>query len=166
MERTRLDVSAAAEALTDALAQTEQPRATFQAFDEALSATIGRRLFTVLAWRPETGRVERLHTSRPEEYPLAGRKPMGPTPWGARVLKQGLSWFGSSAEDIRWAFPDHELIASLGCASCLNVPVRFDGKVLGAISVLDAEGCYEESDLQPLARLSGFLVAPILAVRA
>jgi hypothetical protein len=94
------------------------------------------------------------------------RKRMGPTPWGAWVLGSGRSWLGSSAEDMRWAFPDHELIAALGCAACLNSPVSWNGAVLGAITVLGAAGAYRTSDLEALEAISGFLVGPLLATRS
>ena len=162
----KLDIEVAAARLTEALGQSGQPGTTFQAFDGLIGETLGHRLFTVLAWREGFSEVERLHSSRPEEYPLLGRKAMGPTPWGAVVLKQGKPWFGRNADDIRWAFPDHELIASLGCASCLNAPVRYDGTVIGVVSVLDAEGRYSDADLRALDCLSGFLAAPLLQAAA
>jgi hypothetical protein len=165
MSEHRIDVSAACSALTEALAQTEQPMTVFTALERLLKNAIGHRLFTVLAWRPETDDVERLHTSRPAEYPLAGRKRMGPTPWGEHVLDKGLAWFGRDADAIRWAFPDSDLILRLGCESCLNAPIRHDGDVLGVVSVLDAEGRYTHRDLEALVPLSAFLIPPLLLSR-
>jgi hypothetical protein len=152
--------------LTMALAQGGQPQATFQAFGNVCAQAFGHRLFTILAWQAGSEELERVYSSRPAEYPLSARKRMGPTPWGSHVLAGGQPWFGQTAEDMRWAFPDHELIASLGCASCLNVPVRWNGSVLGAVSVLDAEGAYQTTDLDRLDAMSGFLVAPLLTRRA
>ncbi len=103
-----------------------------------------------------------MHSSRPAEYRLLGRKKMGPTPWGDVVLKAGRPWFGRSADDIRWAFPDHELILSLGCEMCLNAPVRYDGRVLGVISVLDGPGAYEEADLSLVTLIAPHLVPALL----
>lgn len=163
---SKLDIAAAAARLTDAMGQGGQPDAAFQAFDRLVGDALGHRLFTVLGWRDGSSEVERLHSSRPGDYPLLARKAMRPTPWGALVLKQGQSWFGRNAADIRWAFPDHELIASLGCASCLNAPVRYDGTVAGVVSVLDAEGRYTDADLHALQCLSGFLAAPLLQAAA
>ena len=39
-------------------------------------------------------------------------------------------------------FPDHELIASLGCEAVLNLPVVAGGAVLGTLNCLDAAGAY------------------------
>lgn len=151
--------------LSQALAAADQPQAAFGAFDKVCAEAFGHRLFTILAWQAGADEVERVYSSRPAEYPVSARKRMGPTPWGARVLREGRSWRGTGAEDMRWAFPDHALIASLGCAACLNAPVRWKGSVLGAVNVLDAEGSYDEADLDGLEAISGFLVGPLLSLR-
>jgi hypothetical protein len=148
---------------TAALAATGQPDASFRAFDAICAKRFGHRLFTILAWDGAADEVERVYSSRPSEYPVLARKRMGPTPWGQHVLGQGRCWLGSTADDMQWAFPDHRLIASLGCGACLNAPVRWNGTVLGAINVLDAEGAYKPTDLDALDALSGFLVGPLLA---
>lgn len=151
--------------LSHALSGAGQPQTTFRAFDRICAELFGHRLFTILAWEAGADEVERVYSSRPAEYPISARKRMGPTPWGERVLRQGRSWLGTSARDMRWAFPDHDLIAGLGCAACLNAPVRWNGTVLGAINILDAEGAYTPPDLEALEAMSGFLVGPLLAVR-
>ncbi|MDQ0314951.1 GAF domain-containing protein [Amorphus orientalis] len=150
------------ERLADALATPGQPVPTFQTADQIAAEYLGHRLFTILAFRAEAGEVERIYSSRPAEYPLLGRKKMGPTPWGDVVLKGGKPWFGASADDIRWAFPDHELILSLGCETILNAPVRFDGRTLGVISVLDAPQAYDASDLALVQFLAPALVPALL----
>lgn len=162
MSDQRIDLAWAGIELSEALARPGQPQSIFEAFERVLQEAIGHQLFTILAWRSGSSDVERLHASRPAEYPPQGRKRMGPTPWGAHVLEKGLPWFGRNADDIRWAFPDHELILSLGCESCLNAPVRHDGRVLGVVSVLDAEDRYRQSELEALVPLSAFLIPPLL----
>lgn len=163
--KTPVDIAAATLHLGEAQAQKGQPAALFAAFDRLCAGTLGHRLLTLLEWAPETNDVERLYSSRPQDYPLLRRKPMGPTEWGALVLKGGQSWIGRTADDIRWAFPDHELIASLGCASCINAPVLWDGEVLGVASLLDAENAYDEADLQALVAIAPLLAPGFLARR-
>jgi hypothetical protein len=154
------------EDLTVALAQGGQPQAAFQAFDGVCAMAFGHRLFTILAWQSGSDELERVYTSQPAEYPLSARKRMGPTAWGSHVLRGGHAWLGEAPKDLQWAFPDYELIASLGCGSCLNAPVRWNKTVLGAVSVLDAEGVYQKADLDLLDLMSGFLVGPLLEQRA
>jgi GAF domain-containing protein len=152
--------------LSRAFSDAGQPQAAFRAFDRLCADMFGHRLFTILAWQAGADELERVYSSRPAEYPVSARKRMGPTPWGEHVLRQGRSWLGSNAQDMRWAFPDHELIASLGCAACLNAPVHWNSTVLGAINILDAEGSYTPPDLEALEAISGFLVGPLLAARS
>ena len=147
--------------LADALAQPGQPKPAYEAFERLATELFGHRLLTILAWHG-SAEVERVHTSRPAEYPRLGRKRMGVTAWGEIVLKGGQPWFGKSADDIRWAFPDHELILSLGCESCLNAPIRFDGRVLGVVSLLDGAGSYDEDELRALQPLAQILAPTFL----
>lgn len=144
-------------ALARAAADAADPVTVFRAAEAASAALIGHRLFTILFAVPGGAEVERVHSSDPVAYPLTGRKRMGPTPWGEHVLRQGRTWLGNTAEDIRWAFPDHELIASLGCAACINVPVREGGEVLGTLNILDAAGAFAEADVATAEVIGGFL---------
>lgn len=167
----RIDLATALALIASEQERNGQPQALFAAFDRYCAESVGHKLFTLLAWAPESNDVHRLYTSRPQEYPLLGRKAMGPTEWGALVLKGGQSWIGYTADDMRWAFPDHELIASLDCAACISSPVLWDGKVLGVVSALGPENAYHEADLAGLDAIApllaaGFLAAGFLAARA
>jgi len=44
-------------------------------------------------------------------------------------------------------FFDHELIASLGCGSILNLPVATGGRILGTLNVLHEEHWYDDGDV-------------------
>ena len=131
----------------------------FHELERQLSEVIGFRLFTVL--QVDLPEVVRLYSSNREAYPVTGRKLMGPTPWGAHVIIEGQPWLGHTAADLKWAFPDHGLIASLGCGSCLSIPVRENDQTLGTLNILDAEGRYAQDDL---IRASAFaaLAIPLL----
>lgn len=141
-----------------ALAEPGQPEPVFTALDRVIRRLIGHRLFTLLICHHAAGEVERIYTSRPESYPLAGRKLMGPTPWGDHVLKRGQHYLARTDADIRWAFPDHALIRSLGCGACINLVVAYDGTVLGTVNILDAEHAYDAADLALVAPLAALLI--------
>jgi len=49
------------------------------------SDAVGHELSTLLY--VDGAEVARARSSRPAEYPVSGRKPMGPTPWGEHVMK-------------------------------------------------------------------------------
>ncbi|WYX08373.1 hypothetical protein WJ973_22515 [Achromobacter xylosoxidans] len=48
------------------------------------------------------------------------------------------------------AFPDHELIRSLGCESAINVPVRWDGRTIASLNLLHQAGWYRRDMLEEL----------------
>jgi hypothetical protein len=138
--------------VTDAIAQDASPETAYRAVDKAINDLIGHRLFTILV-RCEGGEeVERVYSSQPESYPVQGRKRMGPTPWGDLVLTRKQAFLGQDKAAIRWAFPDHELIESLGLGSVINVSVQEGGEIFGVLNVLDEEGVYTSEDQVALVR--------------
>ena len=140
-----------------------QPEATFEAFDAAAKALVGHQLFTLLLL--DGKEVARLYSSRPREYPVSGRKPMGDTPWGDLVLKRMQPYLGSDRVGIRWAFFDFELIESMGLGSVINVPIIYNGVCLGATALLDAEHHYTPEHIGVIARLAPLLVPAFLEAR-
>jgi hypothetical protein len=142
-----------------ALGQKGQPASVLAALDRATAATLGHRLFTGLLYRAETGESERVYTSHPAAYPVGGRKAVRETTWTARVFGERRAYVGRGPEDIRAAFLDHELIFSLGCQSVLNLPVVFDGRVLGTVNLLHQAAWYTE-DHVPLGLCFAALAVP------
>jgi hypothetical protein len=142
-----------------ALMEAPGRAALYRQVDASVKALCGHKLFTLLFVVEGGHEVERIYTSDPEAYPLAGRKPMGPTPWGKHVIDGRQAWHGRTMADIRWAFPDHALIESLGCGSCINIPVMAFGRLLGTMNVLDREEAYDDRTVEVLS-----LFAPVLAL--
>jgi GAF domain len=145
--------------------EEDQPAALFRAIDAALAAAIGHLLFTILVHHPTLRESERFYTNRPAEYPIGGRKPVTDAPWMRRVIERGEPYIGRTREDIESVFFDHALIASLGCESVLNMPVRWRGKTLGTLNLLHRAGYYDEADA-PVARLFAGLALPGLMIIA
>ena len=146
--------------LGSALAVARQPADVYQAVDKVLAERVGHGLFTMLIRTPDGQEVSRVYSTNTVAYPLAGRKRMGPTPWGDLVLERQQCYLARDAEGIRWAFPDHALIASLGLASAINVPLVAMGRVLGTINLLDAAGRYTEDDVAVVRTVAAYLVLP------
>ena len=153
--------------VTDALARDGSPEAAFRAVDAAVGALVGHALFTVLVRREGGEEVERVYSSRPDAYPVQGRKRMGPTPWGDLVLTRKQTFLGPDRAAIRWAFPDHALIESLGLGSVINVSAQHGGELLGTLNVLDREGAYTSEDQVAAVRaFTPFLIPALLDSRA
>lgn len=147
-----------------ALGRPGQPVPLFEAMERAVGATLGHRLFTILRYHSDANESERVYSNQPATYPIGGRKPVRETPSTARVFGQRRPYIGRTADDIRACFADHALILSLGCESVLNLPVAFDGRVLGTVNLLHEAGWYDERDV-PLGLAFAALTAGCLWLR-
>jgi hypothetical protein len=148
-------------AVAAALAGGDQPGATFTALDAGLGAVLGHKLFTILKVHADRAESERLYTNQPAAYPVGGRKPLNATAWSRQVLQERRPYIGRTAEDIRAHFFDHELIASLGCASILNLPVVWNDRVLGTLNLLHEAQWYTDTDV-PVGLAFAGLAVPAL----
>jgi GAF domain-containing protein len=146
------------------LAKSGQPDTMFRALEATTKTLVGHELFTLLY--VDDDEVARIYSNRPLEYPVSGRKPMGPTPWGALVLKGGKPFFGPDREAIRWAFFDHALIESMGLGSVINVPVLYNGNTIGTINLLAPERHFREEHVPLLESLAPLLVPAFLNARS
>jgi GAF domain-containing protein len=139
----------------------DDAQAAYRAVEALAQRIIGHILFTVNRHLAASGEVERLYSSNPAAYPVGGRKPKLGTRWGETVLDQGRVFIARNSEEVRDAFSDHALIASLGIGSIMNVPIRFGGKCLGAMNLCSEEGRYTDADI-PAAKVIAALLTPVV----
>lgn len=151
--------------LAAALAEPDQPAATFAALDAALARLVGHRFLTMLIYLPAEGVAERLYSSRPELYPARGRKAFADAPTQRRVAETRQPYIGRDADDIRRDFPDHEKIFALGCESILNMPVVWRGEALGQVNLLHDANRYEAAQLPQVRALVQMCIPAFLAAR-
>lgn len=149
--------------LAPVLAQPGQPKTLYRALEAETRRLIGHKLFTLLY--VDGQEVARVYSSNLAAYPVFGRKPMGPTPWGQHVLEGKAPYLGADMAAIRWAFFDHELIASLGLGSVINIPIVHDGATIGTMNLLDAEHHYTQAHVAPVAALAPLLIPAFLIAR-
>jgi hypothetical protein len=157
MTRARPKADPLLSAVAAAQGKVDQPRTLFAALDEALGSAIGHKLFTILTYDDATGEAARVYSNLPGPYPTGGRKRLAHGPWTEAVLDRGEAYIGRTQDDLRIVFSDHELIASLGCASVLNMPVRWRGRTLGSLNLLHEAHWYGDGDVAaclPFAQLT------------
>ena len=150
------------EELLAAQRRSPQPQHIFETLAQVMKDEIGHILFTVLYQHQEPRELERLYTNQPETYPVSGRKQIVPSAWTEQVLDRGEPYIGVNADDIRAAFPDHRTIEELGCASVLNIPLVYDGAVLGSVNLLHEEGFYNLHHIAPARLLASFALPALL----
>jgi GAF domain-containing protein len=152
------------ETLLPVLTQSGQPDTLFKAMEAATHRIAGHQLFTLLY--VDGTDVARCYSNRPEEYPVAGRKPMGPTPWGELVLTGKQPFLGRDKAAIRWAFFDHALIEGMGLGSAICVPIVYDGATIGSMNLLHTEHFYQETHVAPLVAVAPLLIPAFLQARS
>ncbi|HZP21737.1 MAG TPA: GAF domain-containing protein [Bauldia sp.] len=135
-------MSSSVASFVDAVSRAREPRASWQALEDLARAEVGHRLFTVMVVDMPAGLARRAYSNRPAEYPVSGTKPIHRDAWFDVVHGERRSFVANTIEDIARVFPDHALIASLGCGSVLNIPVVLEGDLVATINLLDAAGFY------------------------
>ena len=120
---------------------------SYSSIGEEAQRRFGWKLYTAMRYLP-SGEVERVHTSNPDAYPLAGRKPRRDTPWSRQVLVRGEPYYANDGNGIRAAFEDAEKILGLGLGAVINVPVKEGERVLGTLNFLREAGGYRKEDVK------------------
>ncbi|WP_252192858.1 GAF domain-containing protein [Rhizobium sp. CSW-27] len=152
------------DAMLALLREPSQPTCLYHALEAETQRRIGHRLFTLLYVDGDA--VARVYSSRPDEYPVSGRKHMDKTPWGDLVLRRREIFLGVDDEAIRWAFFDHEQIARMGLGCVINIPVIYDGQTIGTMNLLDVAHSYTEEHVAQIADLAPLLIPAYLTARA
>lgn len=137
--------------------------AAFAITEAVTCATVGCRLYTAMTSDPAAGFAARIYSNDPASYPVSGRKPIVPNAWTRTVLDGKQPFVANSIEEIAAVFPDHELIRSLGCESCLNVPIIVVGEVRGTINILDRAGHFTAERVAAAMRLRPLYAVVLLA---
>ncbi|MFV0385335.1 GAF domain-containing protein [Paracoccus sp. (in: a-proteobacteria)] len=114
---------------------------------------IGAVLFTVMTFDEATRCATRIWSNMPDAYPAGGTKPVGETAWVDLVLNRHQPFVANNIDEIAAHFGDHDLIRSLGCESCLNLPLVIAGRVPGTLNCLDVAGHYTPERVARAARL-------------
>ena len=130
-----------------------------------LQQHIGHKLFTILLVCANRADTIRVYSDNLDAYPVHRLKRMGVTLWGDKVIHGGQTWIGRDDEDIAWAFPDHELIRSLGLSSALSVPVVFNGECLAVLNLQHEAHWYGEEHIPLAHQLTPFLIADLLRLQ-
>jgi hypothetical protein len=160
-----MKLSDALERIALAWSAPGQPQATFAAAGEAFRDHIGFGLYTITHILPGGAEVERLHSTRPDIYPVGGRKPVVQNAYRAQVFGEHKPFLGRTVEDFRAFFADHETISAMGLGAVINLPLVYDGVGLGTVNLLDRAGAYDTHHLAPAVAISRMVLPALLALR-
>ncbi|MEO9819667.1 MAG: GAF domain-containing protein [Paracoccaceae bacterium] len=126
--------------LTKAMASKDQPVTTFKALEALVHETVGVKLFTLMEIDHARGVARRNYSNMPDAYATSGEKPIQDNTWTEQVQGRHETFVANTIEEIAAVFPDHELIQSLGCESCMNLPIVVHGNVIGTLNCLHEAG--------------------------
>lgn len=152
-------------ALCEDLPRAPGPDAALHILEQVRQSLLGHGLLTVnLNTTPEhTGdeavELQRLWSSNPAAYPVAGRKRKTITPWARQLLRRGEVFIGEGDATLAEVFDDHAQIASLGLHAVVNVPVLAGGRCVATFNVLGARPQWQPQEVM-LARLLAVLATP------
>lgn len=139
---TDADVSARLAQFDRAIAEETGADAPYLALRQFCESLVGARLFTVMSIDLKAGLARRAFSSDPAAYPASGVKPIRRDAWFALISEQRQPFVANRIGDIARVFPDHALIASLGCGSVVNLPVFIGNILVGTVNVLHEEQYY------------------------
>jgi len=131
-------------AFYDAITNNAAPHSAWSAFQELADQTVGAKLLTFMDVDMENNVAQRSYSSDQQAYPVSGKKPITRDDWFDVVHTQNKVFVANTISGLADVFPDYELIASLGCGSVVNLPVRISGELMGTVNMLHEEQHYDE----------------------
>ncbi|MEJ8813109.1 GAF domain-containing protein [Variovorax ureilyticus] len=143
-----------------ALGRAEGAEAQWSEISRLAESAFGYSLLTGLVYLKERRLMRRIFSSDESISPLGGFKATGKGPWSAHVLEQGLPYIGSNEQDIRTVFSEADLLIERGLHSVLNLPIWFEGGVIGALNLLSHRHAYDQVDGRMIELVSA-ICAPV-----
>lgn len=156
---------AACELLCRGLPRAASPDAALGLLDQARELALGEGMLTVnlnvttALDPPGEFRLQRIWSSRPQDYPVGGGKTKTLTPWSRQLLQRGEVFVGEGDEALAQVFDDHARIASLNLHAVVNVPLLRDGRCAATFNVLGVRPGWQSREIAAI-ELLGLLAAP------
>jgi GAF domain-containing protein len=151
--------------LEQALRALGDPPPVFAAAEALTGEVIGHRLFTINLFDATPFEVARVHTSRPDAYPVGGRKPKARTAWGDLVLVGMQVFLAPDAAAVQATFDDHATLFALEIGAILNIPVGCGGRCVGTMNLCHAAGWFTPEDIRNARLIAAFLAAPLVELQ-
>ena len=136
-----------------------------QQIADMLQKRIGHKLLTILLVSVNREDTVRVYSDNLDAYPVNRVKRMGVTPWGSQVIHSCNPYTAKNDDDIRWAFPDHELIKSLGLSSALSVPIVYNGQCLAVLNLQHEANWYHDEHAAIAESVTPFLIPAMLVLQ-
>jgi GAF domain-containing protein len=155
------------ERLCDALAACTQMPQALAHIERARDELLGPGLLTVNVDATQPGdppgefQLRRAWSSRPDDYPVGGRKRKRPSAWTEQLLVRGEVFVGEGARALEAAFDDAPRIAAMGLQAVVNVPIRSHGRCVATFNVLATRARWSPAEVAAV-RLLALLAQPFI----
>ena len=127
------------DALAAALASPDALAGVLSVIERIALERMRATLFTASTCDVESVQVTRVHSSRPDTYPLRATTNKRETSWGNQVLRQRRVFVGEGFLAMAAAFDDQADMEKVGVRSIVNVPVVVKDRCLGVLNFGFAE---------------------------
>lgn len=139
-----------------------KPMQVWQEAEKALLSFYDITLFTVLFYDKKTNLLWRLFSNNQTINAIGGKKRATNSKWSVTVLKHGEVFIAPDKSALMEVFSDAPFLISYGCESVLNVPVKYQGRVIGSLNLLHKEHSYDRGNISPALIISQMLVPYLL----
>jgi hypothetical protein len=147
------------ERAADVVRSSESTREAFAQWSTTVSTVMPFLHMTALVAKEGSdpaagpGDVRRVYSSVPSAYPVGGWKHLAGSDWAAHVLQGQRILVASGEAQLKHYFPDHELLASLGTRTLVNIPVVVCRRTIGALAFLCEQASIDSATTNELHRL-------------
>ncbi len=129
-------------------------------------AMLGEGLLTVnkvcvSAANADEFELQRLWSSNPKAYPVAGMKRKTLTPWSRQLLLCREIFVGQGEAVLAAVFDDHTRITALGLRCVVNVPLLMEGRCAATFNVLGCQAQWQPREVT-MIRLFAALATPLI----
>lgn len=150
--------------LCDALPHASSFDTALSVIERVRQTMLGDGLLTVnkvdtLAASAGEFELQRLWSSNPQAYPVAGLKRKTLTPWSRQLLLRCEVFVGEGDATLREVFDDHARITALGLHGVVNVPLLMEGRCVATFNLLGCHAQWQPTDVT-LIRLLAMLARP------
>lgn len=148
--------------VTSCYALPDAKAASLGAISELVQELAGYDLFTVLRCCDETQETVREFSTDQATYPLGGRKPFNPNVRTPAFLSGQAPHISSTRQEILDTYGNDNKLRALDYISAVNVPILWDGKLVGMFNFLSNSKTYSEFETQQVLQLAPFGVPALI----
>jgi GAF domain-containing protein len=138
-----------------------QPLAVFACIEAMAAATIASKMITIMRYDCAQSTLQRVHSNRPDDYPVGGSKVKGQTPWKRQLLDEGRVVLSNDLAALETHFEDSAALRALGVEAILNIPIMNRKRCVGTLNFGHSSGWFTDRHVEIGRILAVLLVSAV-----